>query len=112
MDSSIQNLSDAKSSYHSSPLNSIMFVEDDLKLSSPSLAIVQKDVDLVERRIDETGEERPENLHLFLQETGFTFSVAMSQILTVAPQAFIDVHHRSIKEYFVSGFTVILPGLA
>ena len=88
MDSPIRNVSDAKSSYHSSSLSSITFVEDDLKLSSPSLTIVQKDVDLVEWRIDKTGQERPGDLHSLLQEMGFTFFVAMSQVLTVTPSGF------------------------
>ena len=42
----------------------------------------------MERRIDKAGQERPEDLHPLLQEMGFAFSVAMSQVLTVTPSGF------------------------
>ncbi|KAK4902241.1 hypothetical protein LTR27_001144 [Elasticomyces elasticus] len=45
-------------------------------------------------RIERLGRQRPEKLDSVWKEAGFVFSVAMSQLLT---------------EYFVSGFTVIIP---
>ncbi|KAK6395371.1 hypothetical protein LTR65_000841 [Meristemomyces frigidus] len=45
-------------------------------------------------RIERLGRQRPEGLTSFWKEAGFVFSIAMSQLLT---------------EYFVSGFTVLIP---
>lgn len=45
-------------------------------------------------RIERLGRERPERLDSLWTEIGFCFSVVMSQLLT---------------EYFVSGFTVLIP---
>ncbi|KAK5012914.1 hypothetical protein LTR39_003915, partial [Cryomyces antarcticus] len=47
-----------------------------------------------EARIERLGRERPDTFRSKWAEVGFCFSVAMSQALT---------------EYFVSGFTVVLP---
>ncbi|KAF2401229.1 membrane transporter, partial [Trichodelitschia bisporula] len=47
-----------------------------------------------ESRIEILGRERPEKFESIWKEMGFCFSIVMSQVLT---------------EYFVSGFTVILP---
>ncbi|KAK0257896.1 hypothetical protein LTS09_007089 [Friedmanniomyces endolithicus] len=47
-------------------------------------------------RIERLGRQRPEVLDSLWKEVGFVFSIAMSQLLT---------------EYFVSGFTVIIPTL-
>ncbi|KAK3070626.1 hypothetical protein LTR53_010140, partial [Teratosphaeriaceae sp. CCFEE 6253] len=44
--------------------------------------------------IERLGRQRPEKLNSIWKESGFVFSIAMSQVLT---------------EYFVSGFTVIIP---
>lgn len=49
-----------------------------------------------QQRLDRLGRERPEHLGSVWQETGFVFSITMSQLLT---------------EYFVSGFTVLIPTL-
>ncbi|KAK5121039.1 hypothetical protein LTR85_005823 [Meristemomyces frigidus] len=45
-------------------------------------------------RIERLGRQRPDGLSSLWKEAGFVFSIAMSQLLT---------------EYFVSGFTVLLP---
>ncbi|KAI7055726.1 hypothetical protein KC352_g44515, partial [Hortaea werneckii] len=45
-------------------------------------------------RVERLGRQRPEKLGSMWKEIGFVFSIAMSQALT---------------EYFVSGFTVIVP---
>lgn len=45
-------------------------------------------------RIERLGRERPASLTSFWTEAGFVFSIAMSQLLT---------------QYFVSGFTVLIP---
>jgi len=45
-------------------------------------------------RVERLGRLRPERLDSIWKEAGFVFSIAMSQVLT---------------EYFVSGFTVIIP---
>ncbi|WPH02289.1 Hypothetical protein R9X50_00515100 [Acrodontium crateriforme] len=50
----------------------------------------------LEKRIDRLGRERPPTFTTLWRETAFVFSITMSQFLT---------------EYFVSGFTVILPTL-
>lgn len=47
-----------------------------------------------EARIERLGRQRPEKLSSLWKEIGFVFSIAMSQVLT---------------EYFVSGFTVLVP---
>jgi len=47
-----------------------------------------------EARIERLGRQRPEKLSSLWREIGFVFSIAMSQVLT---------------EYFVSGFTVLVP---
>lgn len=49
-----------------------------------------------QERLDRLGRERPERLGSVWRETGFVFSIAMSQLLT---------------EYFISGFSVIIPTL-
>ncbi|KAM3081081.1 hypothetical protein ACMFMG_005034 [Clarireedia jacksonii] len=49
-----------------------------------------------EARIERLGRQRPEIFHSKWAEYGFVFSISMSQVLS---------------EYFVSGFTVILPTL-
>ncbi|KAH8682923.1 major facilitator superfamily domain-containing protein [Tricladium varicosporioides] len=50
----------------------------------------------MEARLERLGRQRPEVFDSIWAEIGFVFSISMSQILT---------------EYFVSGFTVILPTL-
>ncbi|KAK5132938.1 hypothetical protein LTR08_008386 [Meristemomyces frigidus] len=45
-------------------------------------------------RIERLGRQRPEKLRSLWKEIGFVFSITMSQLLT---------------EYFVSGFTVLIP---
>ncbi|TVY67355.1 Drug resistance protein, partial [Lachnellula suecica] len=51
----------------------------------------------MEARIERLGRQRPEAFKSLWAEIGFVFSISMSQVLS---------------EYFVSGFTVILPTLA
>ncbi|KAF4624390.1 hypothetical protein G7Y89_g13783 [Cudoniella acicularis] len=51
----------------------------------------------LEARLDRLGRQRPEVFDSTWAEIGFVFSISMSQVLS---------------EYFVSGFTVILPTLA
>lgn len=48
-------------------------------------------------RLERLGRQRPEKLSTFWKEVGFVFSITMSQLLT---------------EYFVSGFTVLIPVVA
>ncbi|KAK1081965.1 hypothetical protein LTR48_007241, partial [Friedmanniomyces endolithicus] len=66
-----------------------------------SMAAVNTDPNQIEEeseaaRIERLGRQRPEMLDSIWKEAGFVFSIAMSQLLT---------------EYFVSGFTVIIPTL-
>ncbi|KAK1030144.1 hypothetical protein LTR33_017138, partial [Friedmanniomyces endolithicus] len=66
-----------------------------------SMAAVNTDPNQIEgeseaARIERLGRQRPEMLDSIWKEAGFVFSIAMSQLLT---------------EYFVSGFTVIIPTL-
>lgn len=58
----------------------------------PSTCDVEEQSDSV--RLEHLGRKRPEKLTTTWKEVGFIFSIAMSQCLT---------------EYFVSGFTVIVP---
>jgi MFS family permease len=59
---------------------------------APSPAQVEGETE--EARIERLGRQRPEQFKSLWQETGFVFAVVMSQLL---------------NEYFVSGFTVIIP---
>ncbi len=69
---------------------------------SPPLCIDEKDVvehfveESLEARIERLGRERPPAFKTIWSEIAFVFSITMSQLLT---------------EFFVSGFTVILPTL-
>jgi hypothetical protein len=74
---------DDKSFHRFSSLSFITFSEDDWKLSSPSLTPVQSDADWTEESTSDTSQQRPEELCSLWHEIGFTFSIAMSQILTV-----------------------------
>ncbi|KAG0644997.1 putative MFS-type transporter [Hyphodiscus hymeniophilus] len=69
---------------------------DEKKCSSLSPSSPQDVSQLMESWTPDIGQQRPKEFRTRLHEIGFVFSVAMSQILT---------------EYFVSGFTVILPYL-
>jgi hypothetical protein len=87
---------DDKSFRHFPSLSFITFSEDDWKLSSPSLSI---DTDWTEESIQHIRQQRPEELHSLWHEIGFTFSIAMSQILTVrtlnALLLYVTEHNRS-----------------
>jgi hypothetical protein len=74
---------DEKSFHRFSSLSFITFNEDDWKLSSPSLTPVQSDADWTEESTTDSSQRRPEELRSLWHEIGFTFSIAMSQILTV-----------------------------
>jgi hypothetical protein len=54
-------------------LSFITFSEDDWKLSSPSLTIVQHDT---EESLQDIRQQRPEELRSLWHEIGFTFSIA------------------------------------
>lgn len=77
---------DDKSFHRFSSLSFITFSENDWKLSSPSLTPVQSDADWTEESTADTSQERPEELRSLWHEIGVTFSIAMSQILTVWPR--------------------------
>lgn len=65
-----------------------------------------------EARIERLGRARPEKFRSIWDELGFCFSVVMSQALTVLfpnPFAAGATHSNLTKEYFVSGFIVVLP---
>lgn len=67
-------------------------------------------------RMERLGRQRPEVFKSLWAEIGFVFSISMSQVLTVSSiirSIFWSIRRNLIveKEYFVSGFTVILPTL-
>lgn len=57
---------------------------------------VQPNEESPRARVERLGRERPAVFHTAMQEVGFVFSISMSQLLT---------------DFFVSGFTVLLPTL-
>lgn len=68
-----------------------------------------------EARLERLGRQRPESFHSIWSEIGFVFSISMSQVLSVSPSKCISyddfLANPDRQEYFVSGFTVILPTL-
>ncbi len=84
--------------YRSSSLSFITF-DGNWKLTSLSLPAVGDQEELLEEKIKKAGQERPKVLRSLWHEIGFTFSIAMSQILTVPPPS-LHLHaslitHRS-----------------
>lgn len=65
-----------------------------------------------EARLERLGRQRPDAFDSIWAEIGFVFSISMSQVLSVSQHS---NGYRPIandcQEYFVSGFTVILPTL-
>ena len=67
----------------------------------------------LEARLERLGRQRPEIFDTLWAEIGFVFSISMSQVLSVILPYSISHNKRTnnAQEYFVSGFTVILPTL-
>lgn len=66
----------------------------------------------LEARLERLGRHRPEVFGSVWAEIGFVFSISMSQVLSVnRPPNFMNPNTDIQQEYFVSGFTVILPTL-
>ena len=66
----------------------------------------------LEARLERLGRQRPEVFSSVWAEIGFVFSISMSQVLSVnRPPNFMNPNTDIQQEYFVSGFTVILPTL-
>lgn len=72
-----------------------------------------------EERLDRLGRARPEVFKSLWAEIGFVYSIAMAQVLGVRPRdssleatpIILTRQTNNQQEYFVSGFTVILPTL-
>jgi MFS family permease len=65
-------------------------------------------------RLERLGRQRPEVFGSLWAEIGFVFSISMSQVLSViylVLLVMVKIPLTLDKEYFVSGFTVILPTL-